>query len=558
MGFFFLLAEPTVCAQAPDWQMVMATSEGEYESPTITAAATDAGGNVVLVGYFTGTVTFGASTLTSIGKADVFVAKWNPTTSSYVWVQQAGSVDNDYAYAVAISGKNVYVAGSFEGAAKFGPTVVTSAGFSDAFVAKLTDEGVTSSFAWVQQAGGLYSDQATALAVNGVSVYLAGAVGATATFSKIVVRNSTYSHDAFVAKLTDAGTSANFVWAQGAGGTDDEEWATGVAVSGTSVYLVGYFEGVRANFGDTTLINSGVGHYNYNSDDLFVAKLTDAGAASSFVWAQQAGSPGADDRATAVVASGSSVYVAGFFGGPANLGTTLLTSVGGAVVAKLTDAATSGSFTWVQQVSGSGEELANALAVKGPNIYVAGSFNGRTATVGIGFIVSDGGFDLFVAKLIDAGSTGSFAWAQRAGGRGNDSAAALAVSGANIYVAGVVSPPARFGNLNILNTKSKTVGFLASLAESPLASSSAKWLFGVELYPNPAHGTALVHVPAVSGGTVTLTLADALGRTVSTQQMALPATGARAKIYLAGLSPGLYRLMVQVGSQHMTRALAVE
>ena len=41
----------------------------------VTATAIDASGNVYVAGYFTGTISFGATTLTSAGDRDVFVAK---------------------------------------------------------------------------------------------------------------------------------------------------------------------------------------------------------------------------------------------------------------------------------------------------------------------------------------------------------------------------------------------------------------------------------------------------------------------------------------------------
>ena len=80
-----------------------------------------------------------------------------------------------------------------------------------------------------------------------------------------------------------------------------------------------------------------------------------------------------------------------------------------------------------------------------------------------------------------------------------------------------------------------------------------------ELTPNPAHGTATVQLPAVPGAAqATLTLLDALGRTVRTQLVPLPAAGATAEVPLAGLAPGLYRLRVQAGGLLASRALAVE
>ena len=71
-----------------------------------------------------------------------------------------------------------------------------------------------------------------------------------------------------------------------------------------------YLAGVFANtvvLGGTTLTSRG-------GSDVFVAKFNPA--SNRFVWAQRAGGTG-DDGATALVVSGTSVYVAGIFDSPA-------------------------------------------------------------------------------------------------------------------------------------------------------------------------------------------------------------------------------------------------
>ena len=150
-------------AQAPVWQSVRAvavpTVPALSKSSEVRATAVDAAGNVYLAGNFKNSVTLGGTTLTSLGGYDVFVAKFNPATNQFVWAQRAGGTNNDFANALAVSGSRVYVAGYFESlTAGFGSTTLTnagtltSAGYADVFVAKLTDAGNTGSFGWAQQA----------------------------------------------------------------------------------------------------------------------------------------------------------------------------------------------------------------------------------------------------------------------------------------------------------------------------------------------------------------------------------------------------------------------
>jgi hypothetical protein len=244
-----LLSGLAARAQAPAWQTAVV---GNGNLSTITATAADASGNVYVAGFFQGTLALGdLAALTSAGSLDAFVAKWSPATSRFVWAQRAGGTGgNDAAYGVAVSGANVYVAGSFTGTAGFGATSLVSAGSDDVFVAKLTDAGPGASFAWAQRAGGTSHDAAYGVAVGGANVYVAGYFAGTAGFGATSLV-SAGSNDAFVAKLTDAGPGASFVWAQRAGGTNDDR-ARGVAVGGANVYVVGYFA-ETADFGATSL-----------------------------------------------------------------------------------------------------------------------------------------------------------------------------------------------------------------------------------------------------------------------------------------------------------------
>jgi hypothetical protein len=170
---------------------------------------------------------------------------------------------------------------------------------------------------------------------------------------------------------------------------------------------------------------------------------------------------------------------------------------------------------------------------------------------------SSGSADIFVTRVIDNGSSGSFAWAQRAGGTGSDQAFASTLAGSTLYVAGAVSPQAIFAPLTINTPTNVGIPFLASLTEPTLtAAAAAKGDLRFTLSPNPARSTATVTLPAVPGATTaTLTLTDALGRPVRTQT-ATP--GARVELNLRGLAPGLYAVQVQAGSTRGTQRLVVE
>ena len=573
------LAGPTARAQAPAWQALVAagltgTTANGYSY--VEATTTDAAGNVYLTGNFSGDLSLGGIALSggSASQNGIFVAKWSPADNRFAWVQSTtgGTPDANLnrPTAVVVQGTSVYIAGFFRSAAfTFGNTTLTNSSgtsnTSDIFVAKLTDAGSSASFVWALKAGGTAQDEAAALAVAGSSVYVAGSFASPqAAFSPITLTNAgAPSVNGFVAKLTDAGSSASFGWALGLGGSEHDE-VSALATSNSGLVVAGSFASATVGFGALSLANAAPG-----SSDVFVAKLLDTGAAPGFAWARRAGGSGGE-YAAALATSGSAVYLTGgFSGGFAAFDTTLLTNAGGSsgtsdvFVAKLVDAGSSSSFEWAVPAGGVGEEGPRALAVAGSQLYVAGNFAPPTARFGTTVLTNVGPSpfaDIFVAKLTDTGFGANYTWAQQAGGPHGESATGVVVSGNRVYVAGGVSPMALFGSLTAALPANNAMAFLASLTDPTLlATTPALRGSAFTLAPNPARSVTTVTLPALPGtASATLTLLDALGRTVRMATVPLPLTGLRHELDLSGLAPGLYAVQVQAGEATATRRLVVE
>jgi len=102
----------------------------------------DANNNTYTTGYFSGTATFNTTTVSSNGVFDIFISKTD-TGGNYIWVQKAGGSNVDEGLSIkADSIGNVYVTGFFSGSATFGATTINSAGLQDMFVAKYNTNGV--------------------------------------------------------------------------------------------------------------------------------------------------------------------------------------------------------------------------------------------------------------------------------------------------------------------------------------------------------------------------------------------------------------------------------
>jgi len=225
--------------------------------------------------------------------SDAFVAKLD-SSLNLLRITYLGGSGNDGAYALAISGSNVYVVG-YTNSNDF-PSAsgrASSRTDSDAFVAKLD-----SSLNLLQSTylGGSGTDSAYALAISGSDVYVVGETLSNNFPGAINPRTRTDS-DAFVAKLN---SSLNLTSLQsiylGGSGTDS---ARALAISGSDVYVVGY-----------TNSNDFPGAINPRTRtdlDAFVAELDSSLNLLRIIYLGGSG----NDSAHALAISGSNVYVVG-------------------------------------------------------------------------------------------------------------------------------------------------------------------------------------------------------------------------------------------------------
>ena len=101
----------------------------------------DSAGDVVLSGKFQGSVSFGGTALTSAGGDDIFLVKLSGANGNHVWSKGMGSTSGDIALGVAVdAARDVVMTGYFTGSVNFGGAVLTGAGL-DVFVAKYNSAG---------------------------------------------------------------------------------------------------------------------------------------------------------------------------------------------------------------------------------------------------------------------------------------------------------------------------------------------------------------------------------------------------------------------------------
>jgi hypothetical protein len=220
--------------------------------------ATDGSGNVIVTGYFQGTVDFGGGALVSAGASDIFVARFD-AAGTHVWSQRFGDADTQRAFSVAADGSGDFIlAGDFFGTVDFGGGGLTSAGANDVFVARFDAAGT---HLWSRGFGDINSQYMGGVTVDGWgNAIVTGDFYGTVDFGGGAL--TSLGLDVFVARFDAAG---NHLWSQRFG-TFFSQYGVDVAADDWgNVVATGYFQGTM-DFGGGPLTSAG-------GIDIFVAKF---------------------------------------------------------------------------------------------------------------------------------------------------------------------------------------------------------------------------------------------------------------------------------------------
>ena len=226
---------------AGNWLWVE-TNGGIYQHRD-NAVAVDDDDNVYVTGGFTGTKSFGSVNLTSYGKEDIYVVKYDGD-GVFQWVTQAGSQgESDRGDGITYGQDgHMYVTGEFRGFAAFGSDTLNNYGSDqgdkDCFVAKISKDGV---WKWASKAGSSKnSDRGTGICANSSgNIFVSGQFSGEAKFgSDIELDSNGDSTQAFVAAIDSLGV---WRWAKAGGGSDFDRGANIDCDENCNVYFTGYY-----------------------------------------------------------------------------------------------------------------------------------------------------------------------------------------------------------------------------------------------------------------------------------------------------------------------------
>lgn len=353
---------------------------GDSTTQAGAGVAVDGEGNVVIAGFFAGSMTLGTVPLVSAGEADVFVGKFS-AAGNHQWSRRFGDEGSQRAKAVNCDHDgNVIIVGDFDGTINFDKGPLVTKGFDDIFVAKFSPAGT---LLWNVQIGADNAQNVTGVATSNV-----GDIALTGSFSGSVSfggeQFDAQGVDAFVAVLDSEG---GYRWSHRFGDSANQRGSSVAIDAAGDVAIAGDFQGV-IDLGCKTLESAG----DY---DVFVARFD---AQGNCQWAKQFGGLDADGSARLSVDSSGALVLTGTFNGTIDAGGGPLNSAGNSdiFVVKLDS---SGEHIWSRSFGDTQNQSSAAAAAWGTqDVFLAGNYDG-----GINFgktaITSMGGGDFFLARL---------------------------------------------------------------------------------------------------------------------------------------------------------------
>jgi hypothetical protein len=345
-------------------------------------AVSTSGGYVYVTGSFVATAKFGSyhglegASVVSAGGSDVFVARYVAATGTLDWVRRAGSKTADFSNGIFVDGAgNAYVTGEFSDKIPFTgaefPTILSSAGLSDIFVAKYSASG---NFQMARRLGGTGHDAGRAVAVDSYNgdIYLTGAYAPA---------SHPYISNIFTAKFNAAGA---FQWTRTAGAANTYDVGNDIIVTAGGAYVVGDFGG-SLSFGGHGLTAAG-------GSDAFLVHYPYQGGGSA-AWAKRYGGNGWDEG-NSIAEKFGEYYLGGTFTGTVSFGHNTFTALGGAADRDLhvTRLFSDGTPCWTQRIGSTGFDYGRGgLAVPTTNaVFATGSYGGNTIALGAKTLIGAG------------------------------------------------------------------------------------------------------------------------------------------------------------------------
>ncbi len=264
-------------------------------------AVVDGDGNMYVTGSFSGTMELSGTTLTCVGKRDIFLAKFD-ASANLIWLKHAnsGEFSSCDSYDIYQDNDMFFITGYFDGPSfTIDELSVDLTGYSDAFLLKVSADGQVE---MLTNYSNYIACRGLAIAVDSdQNIYLTGTADG----------NLGWYHSSFLTKLDETG---NIIWWQ-----EHNIAFSDLAISGDQLYIAGtaYME----SWLDDILLDP------FGYCDAFVTKASLAG---QYEWAVMGGHQQVfwGDSYVPNIETGTNgdIFMAGYFRNSVEFGQVLLSS----------------------------------------------------------------------------------------------------------------------------------------------------------------------------------------------------------------------------------------
>jgi hypothetical protein len=214
---------------------------------------TDLSGNPFVTGdFFSTVINFGGTAITDTGNTDnVFILKFDPSGNE-IWANSAGGIYGDEGKGITVDAHgNSYITGYFfSPSITFGNTTLTNAGGADIFTAKYDSSG---NVLWAKSAGGADHDIPYGISIDASdNTFITGHfISSTIVFGSTTLTNQIqFGEEIFIAGYDSSGS---VLWAKDAGGYSGNFGSGITLDESGNIWIVGCFDNSSIIFGNDTL-----------------------------------------------------------------------------------------------------------------------------------------------------------------------------------------------------------------------------------------------------------------------------------------------------------------
>ena len=343
------------------------------------------GNFIYITGSFKNSITFGSTTLSSLGGNDIFVAKLS-LDGVPLWAKRFGGPHSDVGQSIYVDNSdNVYVGGYFGG--KNGDNITigndtyttssaASSAYYDGVLVKLDSSG---NFIWSRAFQSIYNNYVEDIITDGSNnVYVTGSYRGYVNFGAGDMNYVSGNGFLFIAKYDSSG---KYQYAKGYGGNGNEGGRDLAFDSNGNLYLIGYFGPSTGTYS----VDFGNGNLSSNgASDILLLKIDNNG---NTLQALNFGSSNSDSGYSIFIDSENNIYIGGITYGTFYFGKSYASvGNGDAFIAKLNSSL---NPVWIKGVGGSNQDIVLQLADFNSTIIGVGYAQGSSINFSGNYIDSD-------------------------------------------------------------------------------------------------------------------------------------------------------------------------